>query len=296
MAQIHNSKPVMLTPLGSEWTLAEHHLYAKYNPYGFILFGKHCETPDQVKKLCFDIRSSCGDDTVIAIDQEGGRVARMRGPHWPEFPAAANMNDVYDVYYKIGQMLADCGVTMDFAPCLDVVPKGARADAIGDRCFSSDPAIVGKSGIDACRGLLDARITPVIKHMPGHGRAVEDTHYFLPFVDANENELNNDLSPFKTIIEWDVNNQVAGMTAHLLFKFWNKETPVTLCNKTIKSVIRDYIGFNGLLFSDDLTMKALDQYGDIVQRVHLCLQAGCDIALPCHTDLDESRKILESLS
>jgi beta-N-acetylhexosaminidase len=301
----------MLTPQDSVLSDAEVGLYREHKPFGFCLFSKHCENPDQLKKLCADLKKAVGDDCVIAIDQEGGRVARMRGPHWPEFPAAANMNDVYQTYFEIGTMLADHGITMNFAPCLDVVPHGARCDAIGDRCFSPDPKECGEKGIEACLGMIDAGVTPVIKHMPGHGRAEEDSHYFLPVVKANEKELQNDLKPFQSVCRHPelVSGSDAldsglrrndtflfcGMTAHILFDKLDKEDPVTLSNTIIKNKIRNDIGFQGLLFSDDLAMKALDRYGDIVDRVRLALDAGCDVALPCHTTLDDSRKILESL-
>ena len=280
----------MLTPLGAVLMDEEFALYSLHKPYGFCLFGKHCETPEQLKKLCTDLRSCAGDDVVIAIDQEGGRVARMREPEWTNFPAAANMGDVYQTYFDLGAMLRDNGITMNFAPCLDVVPTHGKCDAIGDRCFSSDPKITGEKGADAIRGLLDAGITPVIKHMPGHGRAEEDSHYFLPVVKASAGELAQDLIPFKRTA-----NNKHGMTCHVIYEAWDTNHPATLSKIVIQKIIRDEIGFKGLLFSDDLAMKALDRYGDMVARVKLCLDAGCDIALPCHTTLHESRAILESL-
>jgi len=287
---LDNKKPVMLTPLDAVLSEGEKTLYAKHKPYGFCLFGKHCETPEQLQKLCTDLRACAGDDVVIAIDQEGGRVARMREPQWQNFPAAANMDDVYQNYFDLGSMLRDNGITMNFAPCLDVVPNGGKCDAIGDRCFSSNPKITGEKGVDCIKGLLDAGIAPVIKHMPGHGRAEEDSHYFLPVVKASAEELQKDLIPFKA----NANNK-HGMTCHVIYEAWDADHPATLSKTIIQNIIRDEIGFKGLLFSDDLAMKALDRYGDMVARVKLCLEAGCDIALPCHTTLDESRVILESL-
>ena len=135
-----NYKPVIITPLGAELTPAEADLFAKHKPYGFILFGKHCQSREQVQKLVADLRACAGDDCIISIDQEGGRVARMRAPVWQNFPAAAAMDDVYQKYKDLGRMIAEDGVNVNFAPCLDVVPKGGKCDAIGDRCFSSNPA------------------------------------------------------------------------------------------------------------------------------------------------------------
>lgn len=283
-------KPVMLTPLGAVLSEAEKDLYIKHKPYGFCLFGKHCETPEQLQKLCAGLRECSGDDVMIAIDQEGGRVARMREPEWQNFPAAANMGDVYQTYLALGDMLYENGINTNFAPCLDIVPKNGKCDAIGDRCFSSDPKITGDKGMQAVQAMLGAGITPVIKHMPGHGRAEEDSHYFLPVVKASLAELAQDLIPFK------MNNDAQyGMTCHVIYEAWDADHPATLSKTIIQNIIRGEIGFKGLLFSDDLAMKALDRYGDMVARVKLCLDAGCDIALPCHTSLDESRAILESL-
>lgn len=290
---VNNKKPVILTPLGPVLSAEEKELFAKHKPYGFILFKNHCESPTQVKKLCADLRACAGDDCAISIDQEGGRVARMRAPHWPEFPAAANMDDVRQTYVDLGSMLMAEGVNVDFAPCLDVIADGDQCDAIGDRCFSSDAKEVGEKGIQCCQGLMEAGVMPVIKHMPGHGHAVEDSHFFLPVVKANADELQRDLEPFKAVVASGLD--VAGMTCHVIYEAWDEQNPATLSKTIIQNIIRGEIGFKGLLYSDDLAMKALDRYGDIVVRVQLCLDAGCDIALPCHTNLDETRAILEAL-
>jgi beta-N-acetylhexosaminidase len=192
----------------------------------------------------------------------------------------------------VKHMMAE-GVNVDFAPCLDVIADGDQCDAIGDRCFSSDAKEVGEKGIQCCQGLMEAGVMPVIKHMPGHGHAVEDSHFFLPVVKANADELQRDLEPFKAVVASGLD--VAGMTCHVIYEAWDEQNPATLSKTIIQNIIRGEIGFKGLLYSDDLAMKALDRYGDIVVRVQLCLDAGCDIALPCHTNLDETRAILEAL-
>lgn len=290
---VNDKKPVIITPLGPVLSEDEKELFSKHKPYGFILFKNHCENPAQVKKLCADLRACAGETCVISIDQEGGRVARMRAPEWPIFPAAANMDDVRQTYRDLGEMLKTEGVNVDFAPCLDVIADGDQCDAIGDRCFSPDPKIVGAKGIECCNGLMDAGVMPVIKHIPGHGRAIEDSHFFLPVVKARADELQRDLEPFKAIAASGLD--VAGMTCHVIYEAWDAHNPATLSKTVIQNIIRGEIGFKGLLYSDDLSMKALDRYGDIVARVQLCLDAGCDIALPCHTTLDETRAILEVL-
>jgi beta-N-acetylhexosaminidase len=308
---LKNTKPVILTPLDAALSDNEKKLYSKHKPYGFILFQKHCQNPEQLQKLIADLKEVAGEDVIISVDQEGGRVARLKAPNWPEFPAPATMDNVFDTYKSIGQMMAKESFNLDYAPCLDVVPEGAQCDAIGDRCFSSDPQITAEKGIEACKGLLSAGITPVIKHMPGHGRAVEDSHHHLPIVKASEADLFKDLEAFKIICRHpelvsgskDVvsglrRNDVflfAGMTAHVIYECWDKDNPATLSKIIINNIIRNEIGFKGLLFSDDLAMGALESYGTIVERVQLCLEAGCDIAVPCHTSLEESQEILETL-
>lgn len=287
-----NKKPVIITPQSAVLSPEEAELYAKHKPYGFILFKHHCVSPEQLRKLIVDLKNAAGGDCIISVDQEGGRVARLRQPNWPEFPAASAMDDVYHTYNQIGRMLHDEGFNLNYAPCLDVVPYGGQSDAIGDRCFSSDPAMCGQKGIEACQGLLDAGVAPVIKHMPGHGRAVEDSHYHLPVVQASEKELLKDLEAFKRVAKSGLN--VCGMTAHVIYDCWDREHPATLSKTIINDIIRGEIGFKGLLFSDDLVMKALDSYGDILKRIELALEAGCDIAVPCHTTLEQSKKILES--
>lgn len=288
-----DNKPVIITPQGLMLSEEEKELYALHKPYGFILFGRHCQSSKQVQSLCAQLRACVGDDCVISIDQEGGRVARMREPEWSNFPAPIDMNDVYQTHLDLGRMLKANGVNVNFAPCLDVVPQGQQSDAIGDRCFSPDPNICGEKGIKAINGLLDACIFPVIKHMPGHGRAEADSHYFLPVVKASAAELKDDLKPFQMIV--NANLHCGGMTCHVLYEAWDKDHPATLSKTIINDIIRDEIGFRGLLYSDDLAMKALDRYGDIVKRVELCFNAGCDIALPCNTSLAETKAILESM-
>lgn len=288
-----HQKPVVLTPQSASLSEEERALYSKHKPFGFILFGKHCQSPEQLQELCAQLRDAAGDDCIISIDQEGGRVARMREPHWQNFPAATDMDDVYQTYRDLGAMLYDNGINVNFAPCLDVVPNGGKCDAIGDRCFSSDPQITGQKGIEACKGLMASNIAPVIKHMPGHGRAIEDSHFYLPAVKASAKELEQDLIPFQMLAD---DKNVMGMICHVIYQAWDNDNPATLSPFIIQNIIREKIGFKGLLFSDDLAMKALDNYGDIIARVKLCLDAGCDIALPCHTTMDQSRAILESLS
>lgn len=302
-----DTKPVILTPQSKTLTDEEAVLYEQGKPFGFILFGKHCGSPEQVQNLCADLRDAVGWHCPILIDQEGGRVARMVEPHWHRLYPAKSFGDLYrrnfDMgaeavmlqYRAIAKMLGHDGVDVNCAPCLDCVPAGATADAIGDRCFSHEAREVAALGKHACLGMIENGVTPVIKHMPGHGRAVEDSHYHLPVVMADERELVEDMKPFKYLSENLTDGTFWGMTAHVVYKIWDDKNPTTLSEKVIKNIIRERIGFKGLLLSDDLAMKALADYGSMTVRALKCLDAGVDIALPCHTTLDEGKDLLDRL-
>jgi len=302
-----DTKPVILTPQGTVLLDDEALLYEQKKPFGFILFKKHCESPGQVTTLCADLRAAVGWHCPVLIDQEGGRVARLAEPHWNRLSPAKLLGDLYRRYPDLGceattlqysiiaRMLGSLGIDVNCAPCMDCVPAGKMSDALGDRCFSHDVMEVASLGQDAVIAMIENGVTPIVKHMPGHGRAVEDSHFHLPVVKASENELAVDIKPFrylsknlKSVIFW-------GMTAHIIFTAWDNENPATLSSKIIHDIIRRRIGFDGVLLSDDLAMGALNKYGSLTMRAIQCLDAGIDIALPCHTTMDEAKDLLDHL-
>lgn len=266
-------------------TAEERAFFRDADPLGFILFARNCQTPDQARRLSADLRDSVGRaDAPVLIDQEGGRVARLRPPHWRARPPARAFGMLFARDPAAGLeacrlnarlMAADCaaiGVDVDCAPVLDVPVPGAH-DIIGDRAFAVDPAAVIALGRGQADGLLAGGVLPVAKHMPGHGRALSDSHLALPIVDAGLADLQQaDFSTFKALADlpW-------GMTAHVLYTALEVGHPATLSERVIRDVIRGAIGFDGLLLSDDLTMRALT--GTLAERTRACLVAGCDVAL-----------------
>jgi beta-N-acetylhexosaminidase len=285
-------KPVIFGTSGTTLTENEAALFREAEPLGYILFKRNIETRDQVRALTDSLRDLHGrDDLPILIDQEGGRVARMGAPQWPEFPACG----VFDPLYAkapmtaieavrlnaeaLALMLSEVGITVNCAPVLDVrVPE--THVAIGDRSFGSEPMQVAALGKAMLDGLRAGGVIGVVKHMPGQGRAVVDSHHHLPVVSADAATLEADLAPFKTLSDAPM-----AMTGHIVFEAWDKDRCVTLSPKVIEEIIRGQIGFDGLLFSDDLDMKALE--GSVPDHAEACVAAGCDVALNCWGRFDE---------
>ncbi len=272
-------------------------------PWSFILFREACVSRAQVTKLCADLRHAAGHDAIIYIDQEGGRVARMRGPNWPAWPAAARYGELYAKDAALGleaarlghrliaHELKQVGVNADYAPVLDVPVDGAH-DIIGDRAFSRDPDAIGALGRAALNGLREGGVLGCIKHMPGHGRANADSHLSLPTVREGRNELGADFAPFRAL-----NDAEAAMTAHIVFAAIDPERPATHSPIVIEDVIRRDIGFLGLLASDDLDMKALE--GPLQTKAEKAFAAGCDLVLQCTgkvADMEEVAKGARVLS
>lgn len=270
----------------------ERSFFRDAEPVGFILFKRNCENPEQLRRLTDSLREISGrDDVPILIDQEGGRVSRMRPPEWPAFPAAERFAMLYRTAPSsaieaarsnaraIGLMLRSVGVNVNALPLLDVRQEGA-SDIIGDRALGSEPMQVAALGRAVLDGLASAGIVGIVKHMPGHGRALVDSHHELPVVTASAEELETDLEPFERLA-W----APMGMTAHVVYTAWDADRPASMSPTVIRDIIRDRIGFEGFLMSDDIGMEALR--GDFASRSAGVVAAGCDAALHCSGKMDE---------
>jgi beta-N-acetylhexosaminidase len=264
-------------------------------PWGFILFGRNVESPDQVRGLVRALRETVGGAPIL-IDQEGGRVSRLKPPHWHARSAAARFGALHDAHPEaareatylnarlIAHDLAGLEIDVDCLPVLDVPVAGAH-DVIGDRAFAQDPVTVIDLGRAQIEGLMEGGVLPVMKHIPGHGRAGADSHLALPRVDAAVEELS--ASDFVTFRSLDLCPMA--MTAHVVYDSIDPQRPATTSPKVIRDVIRGEIGFEGLLMSDDLSMQALD--GPLEVRTRAALFAGCDVVLHCNGDMDEMRQV-----
>lgn len=283
---------------------AERRVFREANPLGFILFKRNIDSPDQVRNLVGDLKDIVGRDCPILIDQEGGRVQRLRPPHWREYRPMKDFGDMYSSnpdqalealrfeILRLAEELVDLGVNVDCAPVLDILIDGAH-DIVGDRSFSGDPAVAARLGMSVSRHLMRAGVTPIIKHIPGHGRAQADSHLELPRVDADYSTLmDTDFAPFRDVSCSDIGRHIWAMTAHIIFSAIDADHPVSVSQKAIENVIRGEIGFQGVLIADDLDMKALDRYGSASDKALASLNAGCDLALYCTGDL----AIMEELS
>jgi beta-N-acetylhexosaminidase len=277
-------------PAVTDW---ERGFFRECDPLGFILFARNCQTPDQVRTLVADLRGAVGRrDAPVLIDQEGGRVARLTPPHWRAAPAAARFGALYARDRAaareavvanarlIAAELAELGITVDCAPVLDLPIPGADA-VIGDRAFAADPAVVAALGRAFCEGLLAGAVLPVVKHLPGHGRALADSHLALPVVEATRADLEgSDFRPFR-----DLADAPWAMTAHIVYRAIDPDNPATTSARLIHEVIREDFGFDGVLVSDDLSMAALR--GDFDSRAAASLAAGCDLVLHCNGEREE---------
>jgi beta-N-acetylhexosaminidase len=285
---------------GLELTRDERGFFRDADAAGFILFRRNCQDPEQLARLTNSLRDLTGRaDLPILIDQEGGRVARMRPPAWPAFPAAARFANLYRAAPSsaieavrsnaraLGLMLRSCGINVDALPLLDVRQEGAT-DIIGDRALGSEPMQVAALGRAVLDGLASAGVVGIIKHMPGHGRALVDSHKELPVVHASAEELETDLEPFERLAAAPM-----GMTAHVVYTAWDPEQPASMSPTVIEQIIRGRIGFDGWLMSDDLGMEALA--GDFGSRAAGVVAAGCDVALHCSGKMDEMAAVAEAV-
>lgn len=272
---------------GLELTLAETELFQKYQPFGVVLFKRNCENENQLKSLTSSIKQII-PTTLIFIDQEGGRVARLREPNFREFPAANSFKteqEVYDNYFRMGQYLKSLGLDVNCAPVADLYYDFADK-IIGDRSFGSNVNQVIKFASSTAKGLMDSGIIPIVKHIPGHGRALVDSHLTLPVVDTDLTTLEaSDFAVFKGL-----NNIAMAMTAHVIYNALDDQNPVTISSKAI-NYIRNQIGFSGIIISDDINMKALQ--GSLASITNQVFAAGCDLVLHCSGNIEEMHEVLE---
>lgn len=285
----------------SRLTSGEAAFFRDVNPWGFILFSRNVESPDQLRRLCADIRSSVGRDALIFIDQEGGRVRRLRPPHWPEYPSVQKLADIYEInrddglracylhHRLMAHDLHALGITADCAPVLDLPIKGADP-IISDRALGRDTNSITAMAHAAMAGLMKGGIAPVIKHIPGHGRAMVDSHKDLPKIHTARMQLRtSDFLTFEAL-----NDAPMAMTAHAVFSCIDSKKPVTTSKKALTKLIREDIGFDGLLMSDDLDMRALHtgkMDGNLEGLTRQSLAAGCDVALQCSGQMPDMVKV-----
>lgn len=283
---------------GHRLTAEEKRFFADADPWGFIVFRRNVDTPDQMRALTAEMRETVGRHCPILIDQEGGRVQRMGPPHWPKYPpgdaylkAANDPLAARELARLGGRLMAHdlhaVGINIDCAPVLDVPVPGAH-DIIGDRAYARDPAQVAQLGRAVAEGLLAGGVLPVIKHMPGHGRAFADSHKELPTVHADLDTLDAwDFAPFKALSDMPI-----AMSAHIVFTAIDRKRPATISKMAIR-FMRERLGFEGLLLSDDLVMSALS--GTLTQRAEAALKAGCDAVVHWNGDMAEMRQVAEGV-
>lgn len=293
-------RAVILGCRGARLSEGERRFFAAADPLGFILFARNCREPAQVRALVDELREAVGRvDAPVLIDQEGGRVARLKPPHWRAAPAPRRLGRLGESDPEAGceaarlnarllaAELAGLGITVDCMPVLDLGRPETHA-VIGDRAFTADPELAAALGRAVCEGMLAGGVQPMVKHLPGHGRARADSHRELPVVEAAVEELrDSDWRPFRALADapW-------GMTAHVLYPALDPERPASISPRVVSEVIRGAIGFAGVLVSDDLSMRALS--GDLGTRAATALAAGCDAVLHCNGRLREMQAVAEA--
>ena len=289
--------PVIFGCSGLTLTTEERDFFQETQPLGFIIFERNVQDKEQLTDLVKSLKATLyHTNPPILIDQEGGRVARLQGPHWFHPPASGELVDedleaskkrVYETYKKIAQDLIEVGITVNCAPLLDIYVPGADP-IMGDRTFSADPILVAELGAVAMQALQDGGIIPVMKHIPGHGAATCDSHENLPIVTLSPQELEPHFAPFKanSHCPW-------AMTAHIVYSAIDPHHPATQSSLVIQNIIRGEIGFQGFLVSDDLGMKALT--GSFAERAEKSLQAGCDAVLHCSGNMIEMIDVMKGV-
>lgn len=293
------TKPVIYGVSGTKLTDEEKYFFSKNGALGFIVFARNIEDKAQLKNLTASIREVMEGEVLVLVDQEGGRVARMKEPHWKKYPTGQYFADIYAQnpsqarealfknFQEIAQDLVEVGINVDCAPVLDILTEKTH-EVIGDRAYGNNPQQVADLGRKVCEGLLSREVYPVIKHIPGHGRGTSDSHLELPVVDATIEELRaHDFIPFK-----ELNDQKFAMTAHILYSAIDKKDCATVSTTAI-DLIRNELGFKNILMSDDVSMKALK--GTFAEKTSAILKAGCDLVLHCNGKMEEMTEINSAL-
>jgi len=293
------SKALIVGVAGKTLSDDERRFFRDERPWGFILFARNIEAPEQIRDIVAAMRDSVGrPEAPVFIDQEGGRVQRLRPPLAPNYPPAARFGELYRRDRAAGLRAAwlksrlhafdllQYGITADCLPVLDVPVEGAH-DVIGDRAYGRDPDSVAALGRAVAEGLLSGGVLPVVKHIPGHGRAGADSHHDLPVVDTPLDELRrHDFAPFRALRDMPM-----AMTAHVVYTALDTERPATTSPRIVGEIIRGEIGFDGLLMSDDVSMQALS--GDFATRTDAIVAAGCDVVLHCNGRMEEMRAVAD---
>lgn len=291
-------KAIILTTDGAELKKEEMQLFKEYKPAGFILFKRHCVSKAQVTELVSSLREVVGVENLpILIDQEGGTVSRLKEPEWKEYPKACTYGELakkslydaraaaYSNYQEIAEALIEMGVTVNCAPMLDLPSENCH-EFLRSRVYGDDVETISKIGISVCEAQLSRGITPVIKHIPGHGRAEVDSHYGMPITSASLDELDNtDFATFRNVVDSEFGDAVWAMSAHVMYSDIDANNPATFSKTIIDEVIREKIGFRGVLIADCISMKALN--GSIEDKVKRSLDAGLDLTMLTNSLLDD---------
>ena len=286
-------KAIIVDASGPELSRQEQDLFRSEKPAGFILFQRNCVTKNQVRDLVAAVRECAGrSDLPVLIDQEGGSIARLKSPEWKEYPSAksfdrdggfeaARLNS-----YHMALDLIEMGITVNCAPVVDVPAPDCHEFLSASRTYSADPDRVGELGEAVCRGLLDGGVTPVIKHIPGHGRARVDSHFSLPVTDVSFEELSRtDFKPFKYLAHSDMKTALWAMAAHVVYSSIDSDSAATVSRRIVDDVIRGHMGFDGVLLADDVSMKALG--GTLESRVRHSMAAGMDLTMLCNASFED---------
>jgi len=295
-------KAVIVDASATELTREEEDLFRSSKPAGFILFKRNCVSKNQVKELVASMRECVGrDDVPVLIDQEGGSVSRLKSPEWKEYPSAKHFFDggsLEDTKLNSQQMardLIEMGITVNCAPVVDVPAPDCHEFLSGSRTYGDDPDTVGRFAEAVCLGLLSEHVTPVIKHIPGHGRAKVDSHLSLPIVDSSHEELSRiDFKPFKYLANSNMKTSLWAMAAHVVYSGLDPDSAASVSKRITDEIIRGEIGFEGVLIADDISMKALG--GTVESRVKATLAAGMDLTMLCNSSFEEKVLALSAAS